>query len=570
MRTADGQGVITYNGEVYNFLALRDELEREGVGFHSHTDTEVVLYALHLWGAERAVARLNGMFAFAYFDRRDGTLWLGRDRMGIKPLYVARTAAGVVFGSEVKALLAHPRVSCRPDVQALIAHLVYERLDGNWTPFEGIEALHPGTLLRINGSIQTIVYFDVLRDLDPQRILAGEKDTLDEQLRRFEQCFDASVQLHLQSDAPLAVMCSGGLDSGLVTAAARMHKPDTVAYVADIDGVKDSEVERAQRVCEHVGVDLRAVPVDSGTYDRMWPQAVYAYDRPNHFPQNMAAMAVAEAIHADGYKVVLNGDGADELFGGYDWYVSAYRTWRRRRLQAFWIPDHALFRKLGRLVPRLAPPDLDALAARPFAAAAGWHERGLLTRVDCTLDADKRHQREAALFRKLAPLPLHEERAFLARSFDDICIHLAEVLRSNDRMAMWYSVEARVPFVENALIDFGLHLPCRAKYHRGRTKRLIHALAMQRLPQKVVGLKKIGFDVSDQLLYGMEGFLRDGRVAELLKWRRADQDEILRTARTVRRFVFRLVGVELWCRIFLDGDSPAVLTDHLQCHRHRT
>lgn len=567
MLTADGQGVIAYNGEVYNFLALRGELEREGIVFRSGTDTEVVLHALHHWGVERAVARLNGMFAFAYYDRRDGALWLGRDRMGIKPLYIARTAAGVVFGSEAKALLAHPRVSCRPDMQALIAHLVYERLDGRRTPFEGIEALHPGTLLRISGTVESVTYFDVLRDLDPQRILDAEADDFSVQYRRFEQCFDASVELHLQSDAPLAVMCSGGLDSGLITAAARVHKPDTVAYVADIAGVKESEVDRARRVCEHVGVQLRTVPVDHAVFDRLWPQAVYAYDRPNHFPQNVAAMAVAEAVRADGFKVVLNGDGADELFGGYGWYVAAYRTWRKHRLQARWVPDHALFHKLGRHFARLRPLDLEALSSRPFAGNVAGREAAMLTRIGCTLDADQRRQRESALFRKLAPLPLHEERAFLARSFDDIYVHLGEVLRSNDRMAMWHSVEARVPFVENGLIDLGLHLPCRAKYHRGRTKRLIHALAATRLPRDVVGLKKIGFSIGTGLWQGMEGFLKGGRLAELLQWRRADQDGILRTAAADRRFVFRLISAELWCRLYLDGDSHEALAERLQRQR---
>lgn len=563
MVTADGQGIIAYNGEVYNFQALRHRLEGSGIRFRSHTDTEVVLYALHHWGPEQCVAQFNGMFAFAYYDRRDQTLWLGRDRLGIKPLYVARTGTGLVFSSEIKAILRHPEVVSRPDIHALVTQIVYERLDGTWTPFEKIESLLPGTLLKINGNDQTINYFDVLRDLQPQRILDGANEDFSMQLRCFEERLDASVRMHLLSDAPLATLCSGGLDSGLITAQAKDHKPDIVAYVADIEGVQKSEVARAQSVCRHLDVELRPVTVNLENYYRLWPQAVYANDQPNNFAQNIAEMAVAETIQKDGFKVVLAGHGADELFGGYQWYVIAHKMWRRRRLHTKWIHDNRFFRFLGRFHPRLAPIDLNALAESPFTPIALLGDQGLTGRQTCAMDGAKRHLRNAALFRKLQTLPLHEERAFLARSFADIYVHLGETLRSSDRMAMWHSVEARVPYLENELIDFGLHLPCRAKYHSGNTKRLITALAMKRLPHNVVRLPKIGFMVSGYMWQGMADFLKNGMVAELLKWARADQPEILRLIQTQPYFVFRLLCTEIWARIYFGGESQEQLSDAL-------
>jgi asparagine synthase (glutamine-hydrolysing) len=563
MVTADGQGIIAYNGEVYNFQALRRRLEESGIEFRSHTDTEVVLYALHHWGPEQCVAQFNGMFAFAYYNLRDQTLWLGRDRLGIKPLYVARTGSSFVFGSEIKALLRNPEVVSRPDMHALVTQIVYERLDGTWTPFEKIESLLPGTLLKINDNDESISYFDLLRDLQPQRILDGGNEEFSTQVQRFEKCFDASVRMHLLSDAPLATICSGGLDSSLITALARDHKPDIVAYVADVEGVQESEVGRAQRVCRHLGVELRPVTVNLENYYRLWPQAVYANDQPNNFAQNVAALAVAEAIQKDGFKVVLNGDGADEVFGGYPWYVTVYKMWRRRRLHAKWIHDNRFFRSLGCLHSRLAPLDLDALAERPFTPISQFDDQGMTGRQTCAMDGAKRRLRDAALFRKLQPLPLHEERAFLARSFADIYVHLGEALRSNDRMAMWRSVEARVPFLENELIDFGLHLPCQAKYHHGDVKRLITALAMKRLPHDVVRLPKIGFSVSESMWQGMSDFLKNGMVAELLKWRRADQPEILRIIQAQPRFMFRLLCTEIWARIYFGGESQEQLSDVL-------
>ena len=563
MVTADGQGVIAYNGEVYNFQTLRHRLEESGIRFRSQTDTEVVLYALHHWGPEQCVEQFNGMFAFAYYDLRDQTLWLGRDRLGIKPLYVARTDSGFVFGSEIKAVLRHPEVVSRPDMHTLVTQIVWEWLDGTWTPFEKIESLLPGTLLKVNSKDQTFYYFDVLRDLQPQRILDGANEDFSMQLQRFEERLDASVQMHLLSDAPLATMCSGGLDSSLITAFARDHKPDIVAYIADIEGVQESEVERAQSVCRHLDVELRSVTVDLENYYRLWPQAVYASDQPNNFPQNIAELTVAETMQKDGFKAVLAGHGADELFGGYQWYVTAYKMWRRRRLHAKWIHDNRFFRFLGRFHPRLTPINLDALAELPFTPIALLGDLGMTGRQTCAMGGAKWQLRNAALFRKLQPLPLHEERAFLARSFADFYVHLGEALRSNDRMAMWRSVEARVPFLENELIDFGIHLPYKAKYHRGNAKRLITALAMRRLPHNVVRLPKIGFMVPGDMWKGMADFLKNGVVAELLKWGRADQPEILRLIQSNPYFVFRLLCTEIWARIYFGGESPEQLSDAL-------
>ncbi len=303
MCTPDGKGALTYNGEVYNFQDLRAELERERVAFSSRCDTEVVLHALHRWGPERAVPRFDGMFAFAYHDARDGSVWLARDRIGIKPLYLARTPNGVAFASEIKSLLAHPAVACRPNMQAVVTQLIDERLDGGATPFEGVEALRPGVLIRIsteNGaSERSIKYFDVLQNVDPGRILAGERVDPAEHAARFEQLLDRSVKLHLVSDAPIAVMCSGGLDSGLVTAFSKQHKSDVVGYVADISNMHGEEVRRANLVCRHLGVELRPVPVNEDVYYRLWPEAVYAYDQPLNYAQHVASMAVAEQMRAD-------------------------------------------------------------------------------------------------------------------------------------------------------------------------------------------------------------------------------------------------------------------------------
>ena len=566
MSTPDGSGVLTYNGEVYNFPALRRELEISGIQFRSRTDSEVVLQALHRWGPEQAVPRFNGMFAFAYHDRRDGSTWLARDRLGIKPLYFSTSAGGTVFASEIKALFAHPEIVCRPDPLNVITHMVRERLDGAETPFEGIRALPPGSLMKCGGVGEISAYFDPLRDIDPRRILAGEHDAFEEQLAKFEAALRESVRMHLISDAPLAVMCSGGLDSGLVTALMREDKPDVVAYVAEVEGVAEPEGARAARLCSALGVELRQVRVDVETFYRLWPAAVYANDRPNYFPQNVAAMAVAEAVRADGFKALLNGDGADEVFGGYSWYVTEYRSWRKRRLRAAWTRNNRWFRTLGRFLPALRPIDLDRLAQRPFTRDRSSEQDAVTDRLTCAL-TDRRDLLQEALFRRLDVIPRHEDRAFLARSFQDLYVHLAETLETNDRMAMSQSVEARVPFLENALIDLGLHLPRRAKYDRGRSKRLVHAMASRHLPADVLALPKIGFDMGNELWRGMEGFLAGGVIADLLRWPSGQQEELLHRVRRHPRFLFRMLCFEIWGRLFLAGATCEQLSEDLLRHR---
>jgi asparagine synthase (glutamine-hydrolysing) len=566
--TDDQQGIIIYNGEVYNFHALRNQLEKAGFRFKSNSDTELVLYALHHWGPEQAVKLFNGMFAFAYYDVRSNTLWLGRDRLGIKPLYITRTNNGIVFGSEIKALLAHPDVQPRPDMHAIITQIIYERLDGSWTLFENIESILPGTLVRINVTEQQqITYFDVLRDIEPRRILEGRGTNYSTVFQQFEKHFNASVQQHLISDAPLATLCSGGLDSSLVTALARDHKQDIVAYVADIEGMHGEEVRRARSVCHYLDITLRPVPVSLDTYCRLWPQAILANDQPNYFAQNTAAMAVAEAMQGDGFKAVLTGHGADELFGGYTWYEDVYKMWRKRRLHAKWIHNNAFFRYLAKLNPLLSPLDLESLSNRPFTHLHQHDASGLMGPAISAVDGAKRHIRSAALFKRVEILPKHEERAFLAMSYEDIYTHLAEALCTNDKMAMWYSVEARFPFLDNTLIDFGLHLPFHAKYLGGARKRLIMTLATKRLPREIVQLPKIGFWAPSSLWQCMAGFLRNGEVASMLKWRAQDQDVILNMIQRYPRFLYRLISTEIWARMYFDGQTPKQMTEMLLHHR---
>lgn len=562
--TADGQGVLCHSGEIFNYRELRARLEAEGVRFTGSSDSEVLLHALHLWGPARAIPQLNGMFAFAYFDRRDRTLWLARDRAGIMPLYLARTGELLAFASEMKAFFADDRIACRPDMLSLATQVFYGRLDGAWTPFENVECVLPGTFLRVDeGGVSSTCYFDLLRDLDVARIAGAGSDGMERSAAELEGRLAASVELHLQSDAPLAAMCSGGVDSSLLTALARARRDGLAAYVADVAGAAVSEKERAERVCRHLRVELRPVPVSAREFLRLWPSAVFHNDQPNFYPSDIPYLAVARAAHREGCKVLLAGEGADELFGGYAWQAAVHRMWRLRRLHAALLPDLRPLRAMGRIARHLAPLDLAALARHPFRRLSGASTPSRDARESCVFDGAKRMERESALFQRLEGVTPLEERAFLARSFDDFYTHLRTSLESHNKMGMASSVEVRVPFVENELIGFGLHLPCGLKYRGGEGKRVLKSVARRWLPADAVRAPKVGFEVPVSLWRPGAPLLRDGWVRDAFRWGEAEFGRIQRAVEARADLLFHLVSMELWARIYLEGESPETLGEEL-------
>jgi len=564
--TPDGSSALAYNGEVYNWRDLRRELEREGVRFTSQCDTEAVLHALHRWGPEQAIPHFNGMFALAWYDGRSRTLWLARDRTGIKPLYLADTGDTVVFASEAKALFAHPAVPCRPDLHVLVTNVYLERLAGDWTPFEGVRSVPPGAMMRCTPQdTTTLTWFDLERDLDVDRILRSAEQPFERHVAELRERLERSVELHLHSDAPLAVMCSGGVDSSLTTALARRHTPDLVAFVAEAEGLRESEADKAQQVADHLGIALRRVRIADADLPRLWSLAAWHNDEPIYFLQNTLALRVSEAVRDEGFKVLVTGEGSDELFGGYPAEARIGRMWRLRAWHARLLPDLRPLRALGGWLQRLAPLDMDRLAEEPFVRRGEWNQEA--PGGELAIDGGMRRRRARDLFARLERIPRLDQRGFLAKQFDDFYHHLRVLLSSNDKMTMAASVEARVPFLENEIIDFGLHLAPGSRYGRGRTKRVVKALAEEHLPREIVHARKVGFAVPDQMMRGYEGLLRGGLVEQLFKWGARERDRMDEVMR--RHFMLgrRMVALELWAQLHLEGKTPEQMADRLRAAR---
>lgn len=545
--SGDGSAVLVYNGEVYNYRELRRELGGSGVRFQSSGDTEVVLQALLQWGPERAIPRFNGMFAFAYFDKRERTLWLARDRLGIKPLYVGECGSSLLFGSEPRALLAHPGSSHGPDRLAIASFVMRGRPDPRNTFHEGITALEPGTWWRIQGgSVQRRRWFHVLDALDVDRILTNGGD---DAVGRFERALDESIKLHLASDVPLATICSGGVDSSLITAVAKRHHPQITSYVADLP-FENGEAEAAQQAADSLSVRLTRVRVEREQFLRLWPEAVLHDGHPCFHRSNVALLALVRKCSQDGIKVLLNGEGADELFGGYLWQEIAFLTHdpaARLRRALIWNPlRRRRTRQYFHRVRYRALPGIDGFGSREIATVDGEGET-----------------RRRALLEKLAPLPSRADREFLARCLDDLYYSLDALLRRHDRMAMSASVEMRVPFIENGLIDLGMHFPRRVKYNRRQSKWVVKQAAQKLLPAGIVHATKRAFPVPIAYDLGTESLLRGGAAGSLLRWTAAVERSMVEACRPDPNLRFHLVGLELWARMALGGDRPGQLGDKL-------
>jgi len=562
--TADGIGVLSYNGEVYNFREIRANLELEGIRFFSNTDTEVVLYALHHWGPEKAIPLFNGMFGFAYFDRRTETLWIARDRMGIKPAYIIQNSNLIAFASEIKALLAHPEIVTEPDLHALGSFLTYQRLEGDWTPFKGIEQVSPGSFLKITPKgIEKFIYFDPIRDLDVERILQAQKEDPVKLIAEFEESFRQSVRMHMISDAPLAAMTSGGLDSSLITAFAHEFKPDIVGYVANVKGAIVSEEQKAQTVGKYLGIKIRQIEVDREDLLRLWPTAIWHGDLPNCHANDMPYILVTRACREDGIKVMLTGEGSDELFGGYPWQEKTYQMWRWRRWHSTLIPNHFATRFLGRFHPWLRPINLRRLSQDPFFRSEQLDYSQDLLRQASVLDGGRRLTRTSALFDKLEKVKPLEDRAFLARVLEDWYANLQAVLHRNDRISMAASIESRPPFLENRLLDFALHLPRPLKLNDGKGKWIVKKVAEKRLPHSIVHARKLQFPVDMGTWRTAADLLEGGMVPELFKWGTRETQAILERAKQAPTVIHNLLGVELWARLYLRNESPAELGEAL-------
>jgi asparagine synthase (glutamine-hydrolysing) len=496
MASPDNDVVISFNGEIYNFRELRADLEGAGVRFSGRSDTEVALKAYIAWG-EAAFARFNGMFAIALWDRRTQTLLLVRDLFGIKPLYYFQDRDRIVFGSEIKALLASRRVPRGVDRQAFHEYLHYGTGLGERTCFEDVKKLLPGHLLRATGSaVEAVKYAEFAEPM-------ANPVPYEEATVRARELLEAAVQRQLVSDVPVGVFLSGGLDSSAVAQFAARHYDGRLrTYTAGFDfedGV--NELPNARLVADAIGSDHHELHVSAPDVPALLQRLVRCHDAPFGDAANIPLFLLCEQLRGD-VKVILQGDGGDEIFAGYRRYarlshVGFYRTLRPLvSLVGSALPEHGALHRAIRTIEAVSHPDASSRMARLMSPEFSNvpPERVLSAEMRHWLlgtDPFDRYRQMDLRFRHLDPV----QRML----YTDASIILPDVfLEKVDKPTMANSIEVRVPMLDNHLAGFVMGLPSSYKVSGRETKRLLRRALRGVVPETIRSGPKKGFGVPFQ------------------------------------------------------------------------
>jgi asparagine synthase (glutamine-hydrolysing) len=497
MRTTDDRFVISYNGEIYNFRELARERKLDDL--RSSSDTEVVLRMFAALGVA-SLPKFNGMFAFAMYDRLLRKIWLVRDRTGIKPMYYEINAAGLAFASEIKGVIALTPGKSICDVAALHEWLYYGNTLGGRTLYSGIQQLKPGHFLELDlnsfeHSVHEYHSFRPRATHEPRNL----SDSIEE-AGQVRHLLEQAVKRQLVSDVPVGVFLSGGVDSSAITAFASRHykaRLATYSVVFDFAG-SANELPKARRIANLFQTDHHEIQIGGGNVSAIVEKMVYHHDMPFADAANIPLYMMSEKISAH-TKVVLQGDGGDELFGGYRRYATLKYYGILRVLAHFLqglhrlTPRSPMFYRVQRYMHALSAPDLATAMAL------------LLTQEDCFSHPRAVFAPETAgAIAKFDPFARYREvQPWFAdqdignqMSFTDMCIELPDLfLEKVDRSTMAASLEVRVPFLDHDLVDFATSLSGRSKMPFGRKKWLLKKALEGLIPNEVLHGPKVGFTV---------------------------------------------------------------------------
>ena len=559
-----GDVVIVFNGEIYNYVELREDLRRRGHTFATASDTEVIVHLYEEMGTD-CLQELRGMFAFALWDRRRQELFIARDRLGIKPLYYTEAGGRLIFGSEIKSILLHPAVTARLDPAALSNFLSLRYVPAPQTLFQGIHALPPGYSLICNQEgLRVGPYWD-LSFPDGQGWDRSEAEYMEE----LEALLTESVRLRLRSDVPFGAFLSGGVDSSLVVALMSQFldepvKTFSVGFHSDPPG--QDELPFARQVAQQFSTDHHEILVAPHHVSDLAEKVTWHLDLPLADQATLAVYMVSE-LAARHVKMVLSGEGGDELFAGYARYSGERFSPLFQRMPA---GLRSLALGLTGRLPGLRRPKLALYAlSQPDEVTRFLHwfplfnqemkaqllAGGFRQRLNGGVSSD--HVFGQALARTDARMPLHR------MLYVDTKLWLPDyLLLRGDKMSMANSLEARVPLLDHKLVEFAAALPPHMKLRRMTRKYLLKRVASTLLPDSIVHRKKKGFPIPiyDWFRRELRPFVRDTLSPEALKRRGLFDpayvgkllDEHESGFADHGLLIWGLMGVEFWHRQFID------------------
>ena len=497
----DGTMVLVYNGEVYNYLELREDLLEKGHIFRTNTDSEVVLHGYEEYGAD-ILTKLRGMFAFAVWNSSDCSLFAARDIFGIKPFFYYDDGETLMFASEIKAFLANPNFRKELNRDRIPEYLCFEYIPSKETLFKNVFKLPAGSYFTYeNGSMEISTYFELKYNIDYSKSMEEWQDII-------EKTFQDSTIAHGISDVEVGCFLSSGVDSSYVVAEMAKNN-DVKTFSVGFEEEQYSELKYAEEFAESAGVKIFTKKISADEYFDIMPSVQYYMDEPLPNPSAVALYFLAE-LAAEKVKVVLSGEGADELFGGYYYYIEPLRFASYRKLPRFIRVTAA---KLARRLP-------EGLHGRRFLmnGAKTIEERYIRNNYVFSHEHRSRLLKDApdapdpSVFTKPYFDKVKNEDEVTKMQYVDMKAWLLDdILVKADRMSMANSLELRVPFLDREMLKTALAIPSKYRVSKKETKLALRGAALKQLPEKTANMVKRGFPVP------LNDWLRQDKYYQLVK-----------------------------------------------------
>jgi asparagine synthase (glutamine-hydrolysing) len=516
MHSASGRYVITFNGEIYNFKALRQELEQLGETFRGHSDTEIMLAAIARWGVEASLQKFNGMFAFALWDREEQTLYLSRDRAGEKPLYYGWAGKTLLFGSELKALQQHPDFRGDIDRGAIAVYLRHNYIPAPHSIYKGIYKLPAGTVLAIRGfgSDASPKPYWSAKVAAEDGIANPFRGTEEEAVNQLDALLNDAVTMRMEADVPLGAFLSGGIDSSLIVAIMQANSKRPVkTFTIGFDNREFNEAESAKLVAQHIGTEHTELYVTPEEAMAVIPRLPTLYDEPFADSSQIPTFLVSQLARRN-VTVSLSGDAGDELFGGY----TTYQWGRSVHQNVGWMP-RPLKAGLAKTIKPLSKLDWNALLdGRQSVVPESLRSKDINKVLSKLTGILKVNEREALYWILLSywmepssivlgakePLTALTDKTKWAKIDDimhvmmylDTIMYLPDdILVKVDRASMGVSLESRVPLLDHRIIEFAWKLPIEMKVKGTLGKVPLRNLLYRYVPKHLVDRPKKGFGV---------------------------------------------------------------------------
>ncbi|HHW36196.1 MAG TPA: asparagine synthase (glutamine-hydrolyzing) [Bacillales bacterium] len=584
MSTVDDRYTIVFNGEIYNYLELRDDLINKGVTFQTHSDTEVILQLF----AEKGPAclqLLNGMFAFAIWDKEKRELFFARDRLGIKPFYYYHDEDRFVFGSEIKAIIADSSIKREPNFAAIYDYLSFMYIPDDKTFFKGINKLLPGyygTISETGG-----LYIEQYWDVD----FTETNKTEEEYISGLRALIEDAVKIHLRSDVPVGCHLSGGLDSSTVTVLSAQNLDQKIKTFSGKFAENEfyDETKYAKLVAKQAGTEYLETVPNQAWFEQVLPKIIWHMDEPCVGPGIVPQYAVCQ-LAADNVKVALGGQGGDEIFGGYPRYFLTYEAYMKnskadnviqhtqktklaRLINKFvflkgYVKQHGIkttMKKVLRTMQRDNELQLNSFPAiwRNYSTSFKFADISLLT--DHFKEFVKDYDADEVFTRYINDCPSTD--IFNKMLYHDMKAYLPGLLQVEDRMSMAVSLESRVPLLDYRIVEFAASIPSSIKV-KGLEPKYIFKRAIQGIiPDEVLNRKdKKGFPTPINIWFKrnpqfVKAILLDGAAQKRNLFKVETIEKMIASNEDYSWQLWTLMNVELWFKIFIDQDPRYVNAD---------